>query len=89
LSGLFIPGTRNQKGVITNSGLDSVFEAVKSEILALKVQSRSKVLVVIDQLDLLLAAGGDEINAVKLGQMVMGLQEVSSLQVFKLHADEK
>jgi elongator complex protein 6 len=59
--------------------LDSVFEAIKTEIIALKSQAGNKVLVVIDQFDLLLAAGGDGINAVSLGEMVMGLREVSDL----------
>jgi len=37
------------------------------------------VVLVIDQLDLLLAAGGDQIGAVAIGEMLMGLREVGDI----------
>jgi len=41
------------------------------------VESGGKVVLVIDQMDLLLAAGGDQIGVVNLHEMLMGLREVS------------
>jgi elongator complex protein 6 len=35
-----------------------------------------KIVLIIDQLDLILAAGGDQIRAVNIGEMLIGLQEV-------------
>lgn len=39
----------------------------------------AQVLLVVDQLDLLLAAGGDAVGAVSIGEMLVGLREVCAI----------
>jgi len=84
LSGLFVPkiqraavGRVGEK-VLTNSALGNVSEEISGSIRNLKASQGDggRVLLVIDQLDLLLAAGGEHINAVNLGDMLMGFREV-------------
>lgn len=86
LTGLFLPAQMqpHQQGMITNKSSDSAFSMIISEISALKGESESKVLIVIDQLDLLLAAGGDGINAVKMGEMIMRLREVNPTLLYNI-----
>ena len=81
LSGLFV--SKMQKAAVGKVGekvlSDSALEHVSGEILGsirnLKGDGE-RVLLVVDQLDLLLAAGGEQIGAVDLGDMLMGLREV-------------
>jgi elongator complex protein 6 len=83
LSGLFLPkqqmamvGKSGEK-ILSNPALTSVSEEIRDAIQTLKDgQQGHKIVLVIDQLDLLLASGGDQIGAVGLGEMLMGLREV-------------
>jgi elongator complex protein 6 len=84
LSGLFSP-KQQQKAVpggeriLMNSRLQDIPKQILSEAQQLK--GSGKVLLVIDQLDLLLAAGGEGVDAVGMGNMLMGLREVSVLSL--------
>ena len=60
--------------MLSNPGLESVAMEIQNGIEAL--QGTGKVLLVIDQLDLLLAAGGERVDAVGLEDMLMGIREV-------------
>jgi elongator complex protein 6 len=83
LSGLFLPkqqmamaGKSGEK-ILSNPAFTSVSEEIQDVIQTLKDgQEGRKIVLVIDQLDLLLATGGDQIGAVGLGEMLMGLREV-------------
>ena len=85
LSGLFVP--RQQKSVTQRAGqavlrssdLSVVTEELSNAISQLdggQERGSSKVVLVIDQLDLLLAAGGERVGVGKLLEMLMGLREV-------------
>ena len=82
LSGLFVSKQRASptnvgERILSSPSLDVVSEEIRGAIQALKDASGgSKVLLVVDQLDLLLAAGGDQIDAVNVGEMLMGWREV-------------
>lgn len=83
LSGLCVPNTqrvavgRVGEKILSSPTLVNVSEEVLGSIRSLKAsQEGGKVLLIIDQLDLLLAAGGEQIGAVGLGDMLMGLREV-------------
>lgn len=83
LSGLFLSRQgkptvgRTDEKVLINPGLASLSQEIHAAVQALKTsQGGKKVLLVIDQLDLLLAAGGDEVGAVSLGEMLLELREV-------------
>lgn len=62
--------------VLSSSSLSSVSGEIEEAIHGLQADG-AKVTLVIDQLDLLLAAGGDQITAVGVGEMLTALQEVS------------
>lgn len=63
--------------VLSSPKLESVFGEVQKAIHGLREGSPgSKVVLVVDQLDLLLATGGEEVGAVGLGELLMGLREV-------------
>jgi elongator complex protein 6 len=47
------------------------------------------VILIVDQLDLLLAAGGDEITAMSLGEMLLGLREVCEFPEQNLNGLDK
>ncbi len=91
LSGIFVPKThrtavgRVWEKILSSPWLAYVSEEILGSIQSLKVSQSEggKVLLVIDQLDLLLAAGGEQIGAVGLGDMLMGLREVC-LQCFRM-----
>lgn len=83
LSGLFVP--KQQRGaplrvgekILSSPELESVSVEVQKAIHLLKAASEgSKVILVVDQLDLLLAAGGNGVGIVGLGEMLMGWREV-------------
>ena len=80
MSALFLPKQHKVVSghtVLSNSNIASVSGEIQHAIRALQdAQGSSRILLLIDQLDLLMAAGGDQIHAVELGEMVMGLREV-------------
>lgn len=66
--------------VLSNPGLQIVSQEIQNAANTLRdAQGDAKVLLVVDQLDLLLAAGGDAFGVVALGEIVMGLREVYAL----------
>lgn len=82
LSGLFLPAqekasVKTTEKNITNPGLPAVSGLISNSIQSLKTSpsSEEKVLLVIDQPDLLLAAVGD-VGPTNLGDMLLGLREV-------------
>jgi elongator complex protein 6 len=81
LSGLSVPKMKRAavgkvgEKVLSNSALENVSEVILGSIRNLKGDGE-RVLLVIDQLDLLLASGGDQIGAVNLGDMLMNLRVV-------------
>lgn len=84
LSGLFLPKQQRPaldpgETVLSNPGLTQVSKAILEAIQRVKGPSGAKgnVLLVIDQPDLLLAAGGDQVGPVDLEGMLAGLREVS------------
>lgn len=83
LSGLFLhrqPSATVRTGwekILVQPGLENVAKEIQDSIEALQSsQVPGRLLLVIDQLDFLLAARGDEVGAVKLEEMLMGLREV-------------
>jgi elongator complex protein 6 len=84
LSGLFVSKqralpTKVGERILESPSLAVVSEEIRGAIQALKdADGGSKVLLVVDQLDLLLAAGGDQIGVVNVGEMLMGWREVCS-----------
>ena len=81
LTGLFLPKTsapRPGENVLSSLDLQVVSREIQRSIQSLKDghSGGGNVVLVIDQIDLLLAAGGDQIGAVKLGEMLVGLREV-------------
>ena len=83
LSGLFMPKTPNSsrgERILVKSDLSSVYEAMRQALEGLKgSQEEGKILLVIDQVDLLLAAGGDEVTVNGVAEMLMALREVCNL----------
>jgi elongator complex protein 6 len=82
LTSLFLPKTssiRTGENVLSSLELAAVSGEIQRSIQSLKNghDGRGNVFLVIDQLDLLLAAGGERIGEVRLGEMLMGLREVS------------
>lgn len=85
LSGLFLPKqqkslpARGGERILGKSDLTTVSEEIQLAVEGLKggKDSEGKVLLVIDQIDLLLAAGGDQITANGVAEMLMSLREVS------------
>ncbi|KAF8862591.1 hypothetical protein BDZ45DRAFT_585386 [Acephala macrosclerotiorum] len=85
LGGLFLP--RQQKAspakatgkVLSNPSLQNVSQEFQYAVKALRdAKGTSRMLLVVDQLDLLLAAGGDGIGVGDVGEMLMGLRERST-----------
>jgi elongator complex protein 6 len=85
LSGLFLPSqgkaaTTKEARVLNSPRLSSVSEEIKGAIQTLKnSEGGGRVFLIIDQLDLLLAAGGADIGPVDLQNMLVELQEVRLL----------
>lgn len=81
LSGLFLPKQqkplpgRGGEKILSKSDLTSVSKEIRRVVETLKDEG-GKVLLVIDQIDLLLAAGDDQVTAIGMGEMMMGLREV-------------
>lgn len=82
MSGLFLPRqgtlTPANSGNVTlsNPGLANVSQAIRDAVKALRDTQSTKIILVVDQLDLLLAAGGDAVGAVEMGDFLMSLREV-------------
>ena len=81
LTGLFLPKTsaaRAGENVLSSLDLAAVSQEIQRSIQNLKNDQGGggDVLLVIDQIDLMLAVGGDQTGAVTLGDMLMGLREV-------------
>ncbi|TVY30346.1 Elongator complex protein [Lachnellula hyalina] len=92
LSGLFVP--EMQKAVVGKAGEKVLsipaLEHLSGEILEAVRNLKGdggRILLVVDQLDLLLAAGGENIGAVGLGDMLMGFREEVYSTVTTLSAD--
>lgn len=85
MSGLFLPGqekpnlrkSENNLTTFTIPSLVNVSEVIQNAIKTLKdTQGTAKIVLIVDQLDLLLAAGGDIVSAVEIGELLMNLREV-------------
>lgn len=81
LSGLFLPRKvveRDGESILTKSDLTSVAEEILKVVGTLKGgdDGRGKTILVIDQIDLLLAAGGNQVTAIGMEAMLMVLREV-------------
>lgn len=87
LSALFLPKQqkplpgRGGERIFSKSDLTSVSEEIRQAVGTLKIgqDGGGRVVLVIDQIDLLLAAGGDLVTANGVGEMLMGLREVCDL----------
>lgn len=82
LTGLFLPkisAVRGEENVLCSPEFATVSREIQRTIQSLKDTDEDNIVLVIDQLDLLLAAGGDQIGAVNLGEMLMGLREVRDI----------
>jgi len=95
LSGLFLhrqPSATVRTGwekILVQPGLENVAKEIQDSIEALQSsQVPGRLLLVIDQLDFLLAARGDEVGAVKIEEMLMGLRENVHATVMTLSADQ-
>ncbi|KAH8802683.1 hypothetical protein F5884DRAFT_903322 [Xylogone sp. PMI_703] len=97
LSGLFQPQGRTgvlEKGkgtVLASTDPQALLKDIERAIQQLRSsssQNEGKILLVIDQLDLLLAAGGDAITPASLGDLLMSLREQVHATVLTLSADE-
>jgi elongator complex protein 6 len=83
LSGLFLPkqlraapGRVGEK-ILSDPSLASVSRELQNAVQTLSnSEGAGKIVLVVDQLDLLLAAGGDQIGSVSLEDMLMNLREV-------------
>jgi elongator complex protein 6 len=84
---LYLPPQKSGQGrggqkILSDPGLMSIFGEIQQAIELLKSQtqdSASRVLLVVDQLDLLLATGDEHIGAVEIGEMLVELREVRRL----------
>jgi elongator complex protein 6 len=79
LTGLFLPKKSTAgkgENILSSPDLTAVSMEIQRSIQSLKDVEGGNVVLIIDQLDLLLAAGGDQIGAVNVGDMVMELREV-------------
>ncbi|CZS91944.1 uncharacterized protein RAG0_02505 [Rhynchosporium agropyri] len=95
LSCLFLPRQsssavrRVEEKVLSSGDLESVTREIQAAIEVLQgSRDTSKVLLVVDQLDLLLAAGGDKNRALNIGNMLMDLRENVHATILTLSADQ-
>lgn len=81
LTSMFVPGRQKalvgkaEENALSNPALEPVSREIMGSIQNLK-EGGGRILLVIDQLDLLLAAGGEHVSAVGLGDMLMCFREV-------------
>jgi hypothetical protein len=80
LTGLFLPkisAGKAAENVLSRPDLAAVSGEMQHNIQNLKdAEGGGKVILIIDQLDLFLAAGGDQITAVSIEEMLISLREV-------------
>lgn len=78
LTGLFSPKPTSVGGEISLSGLqlDDIASQIGKALAGLKTTKR---VLIIDQIDTLLAVGGDKIDALGIQNLVLSLREVSYL----------
>lgn len=92
MSGLFLPKSssgREGEKILSDTEFAPVSTEIKRTIQNLKhAEGGRNIILVIDQIDLLLAAGGDQIGAVNLEDMLMDLREVSDFSGRKLKTVE-
>ncbi|TVY15110.1 hypothetical protein LARI1_G005467 [Lachnellula arida] len=92
LTALFVPGMqialvgKAGERILSNPALEPVSREILGSIQNLK-GDRGRILLVVDQLDLLLAAGSEHIGVVGLGDMLMGFREEVHSTVTTLAAD--
>ena len=82
LTGLFLPkisALRSEENTLCSPEFATVSREIQRAIQSLKDTDEENIVLVIDQSDLLLAAGGDQIGVVNLGEMLMGLREVRDI----------
>jgi elongator complex protein 6 len=73
------------ESVLSGPDLADVSLEIQRSIQSLKeAVGEEKIVLIIDRLDLMLAAGGDKIRAVNIGEMLIGLQEVRDTLKAKL-----
>ncbi|KAJ5040468.1 uncharacterized protein L3040_006124 [Drepanopeziza brunnea f. sp. 'multigermtubi'] len=95
LSGLFLPrqNVAASKGIeqrgLSSPKLENVSQEIQTAIQVLRDSPGSgKVLLVIDQLDLLIAAGSEQIGACNVGEMLMDLREDVHATILSISADQ-
>ncbi|TVY93454.1 hypothetical protein LAWI1_G000781 [Lachnellula willkommii] len=92
LTALFVPGMqialvgKAGERILSNPALEPVSREILGSIQNLK-GDRGRILLVVDQLDLLLAAGSEHIGVVGLADMLMGFREEVHSTVTTLAAD--
>ncbi|RDL31421.1 Uncharacterized protein BP5553_09630 [Venustampulla echinocandica] len=94
LSGLFLPKQQRPavgpgETVLSSPSLTNVSEAILKAIQDVRGSSGAKgnVLLVVDQLDLLLAVAGNQVGAVNLEEMLAGLREEVHSAIITVSAD--
>ncbi|KAG9233685.1 hypothetical protein BJ875DRAFT_442008 [Amylocarpus encephaloides] len=94
LTGLFLPTQQEASGrtaeyVLGSPSLSDVSRVIRNAVRSLQSPpgSKSKVLLVIDQPDLILATTGDEIGPVHLGNVLLDLREEVHSMLVTLSAD--
>ncbi|PBP28550.1 hypothetical protein BUE80_DR000559 [Diplocarpon rosae] len=94
LSGIFLPRqdvastSRDGEKILLSKSLDSISSEIQGAIRGLKdSQGSGKVLIVIDQLDFLLAAGGEQVGVVDIGEMLLDLRENTYAAIISFSAD--
>ncbi|EPE24472.1 hypothetical protein GLAREA_08324 [Glarea lozoyensis ATCC 20868] len=85
LEGLYV--TQTPQKHVTMKSTEQIMLSIRSAIRELQSSSGKKTLLVIDQLDLLLAMSGDESRPVQLGDMLLDLREEAHSVVVTMAAD--
>ena len=65
--------------VLSNPDLTAISKEIQHAIEMYSQDGASRILLVIDQLDLLLATGGGRVSAVEIEEILMGMREVRSI----------
>lgn len=73
--------------VLSDPDLTAISKEIQHAIEMYSQDGASRILLVIDQLDLLLATGGDRVSAVEIEEMLMGMREHVHATVLTLSAD--
>jgi hypothetical protein len=76
LEGLYVSQSQTQKVM---KSTDQIIQSIRNAIRSLQsYSSGGKTVLIIDQLDLLLALSGEELSPVQLSDILLDLREVSS-----------